>query len=312
MHLKGVLSKLVFLRVQITYFSMERIKNRYSIHLSPFSNLSKAPLLPPALHSYSLTHFPAFTHPSDKSGGARKRSYHFPESSGVKTGAPDVIEGEWRPIEIDMMRLCSHRFTTLLSKQRAHQSKYGAPPGKQDDDITPLSDEWIPNDHRFFAVVLLEKFTTLRDLARIEDWGPDLRFLRLYLDHTFRRVSELSKSQRTLMGFFPLGSTEATHACFNTGLLTRNIEKLYACFHLNSRSNETPMAAGPPGSSQHQIPRWFLYGFQTESQLISPAKMKVYHGTCEFNSAMLPQRGPFTLQSSVVSCICPSYSLFSI
>lgn len=238
--------------------------------------------------------------------GYKKRSYHIPDSAGVKQGSIENIQGEWRAYQMDMMRLCSHRFTNVLARNKASKERgqnISGAPWKAEDDLGPLVDEWAPNDHRFFAVILLEKFATLRDLARPEEWGPGFKFLRLYLDHTFRRASELSRQRRTLTGFFPRGAEEPTHIVFHSGLLTRNIEKLYACFHMNTAISTHP--------HPHSIPRWFLYGFQTEMQLISPAKMKVFHGTTEFNSSMLPDRGaicPLTLAVSSAD----SRSLFSL
>lgn len=202
----------------------------------------------------------------EQSNQPHKRKYHFPQTAAVITGSSEAIRGEWKQFSCNMMRLCDHRLTTAAAKTE----KWAAKTGFKLDDYE-LSFGHGPQD--CFSVALMEKFITLRDIAQPEEWGPNVEFLRLYLDHTFRRAAELSKSQRTLIGFYPVDSEEPTHVMFNTGLLTRGLQRLYVLFHLNKKEGG---------------PRWFLYGFQDESQLINPAKMKVYHGTGVLNAGFLP------------------------
>ncbi|ERJ71628.1 hypothetical protein CBG53_02085 [Porphyromonas gingivalis] len=67
-------------------------------------------------------------------------------------------------------------------------------------------------------------------LADPEDWNfsdsTDKRYpiLKNYLEHTFRKINSESKVAYT---------NDNSHACFNTGLVTRNLEPIYALFEAN-------------------------------------------------------------------------------
>lgn len=68
------------------------------------------------------------------------------------------------------------------------------------------------------------------NLADKEDWEfsdakePKFSILKNYLEHIFRRIQQEGKVAY---------SNPNTHACFNTGLVTRNLEEIYAFFEAN-------------------------------------------------------------------------------
>lgn len=71
------------------------------------------------------------------------------------------------------------------------------------------------------------------NLADAEDWEfSDIKvrkysILKNYLEHTFRRVKQENKVKYTQTN---------SHACFNTGLVTKNLEAIYAFFEENRRN----------------------------------------------------------------------------
>ena len=70
------------------------------------------------------------------------------------------------------------------------------------------------------------------NLADAEDWEfSDTKvrkysILKNYLEHTFRKVKQEGKVQYTQTN---------SHACFNTGLVTKNLETIYAFFEENKK-----------------------------------------------------------------------------
>jgi hypothetical protein len=78
-------------------------------------------------------------------------------------------------------------------------------------------------------------------LADPEEWefsdAVEIKYsiLKNYLEHTFRKVQQESKVAYT---------TGNTHACFNTGLVTKNLEEIYAFFeaynNLKAKNNNPP------------------------------------------------------------------------
>lgn len=136
--------------------------------------------------------------------------------------------------------------------------------------------EWI-NDEKTFAFVLYEKIKLLSNKAEKEDWGYQLHYLSQHLDHTFRRAAELCNDLDTIMGYYPDESDEPTHCCFHTGLITPNIEFLYALLTLNVKQSSAN-------------PKWFLYTFQTANTMVNSHKMRMYHQISPFEEFALPKK----------------------
>ena len=94
------------------------------------------------------------------------------------------------------------------------------------------------------------------NLADSEDWEfTDIKvrkysILKNYLEHTFRKVKQENKVQYT---------QNNTYACFNTGLVTKNLEAIYAFFEENKKV-----------SSEHDNPPFCFKAFlkESDSQLL--------------------------------------------
>lgn len=75
------------------------------------------------------------------------------------------------------------------------------------------------------------------DLADPEEWefsdAKEVKYsiLRNYLEHTFRRLKVEGKVAYNKYN---------THACFNTGLVTKNLEAIYALFEENKNKGRSP------------------------------------------------------------------------
>jgi hypothetical protein len=136
----------------------------------------------------------------------------------VPATVPAAPSGEWRQYALPLCRLCNHRFTNKQARKQAKCvetfcASHISP--RKTHDLTHRSqllsadleyDDIYDDSKQYFSVVLYEKFALLKDLAEEEDWGTDFKYLRMYLDHTFRRAAEQSSEKRTILGFFRDGS----------------------------------------------------------------------------------------------------------
>lgn len=82
-----------------------------------------------------------------------------------------------------------------------------------------------------------DAFQALADMADPEEWDfSDSRrksnvILKNYIEHTFRKVKSEGKISYT---------KDNSNACFNTGLVTRNLEEIYALFAKNNHPDRQP------------------------------------------------------------------------
>ena len=90
---------------------------------------------------------------------------------------------------------------------------------------------------------------TLANLANPEAWdfsgntSPTKEILKNYIKYFFKRVHEKN-------AFETVQGSAREHQCFNTGLLTKNLEEIFAAYKQNNNSNSTP---------------WIFVGFFKES-----------------------------------------------
>ena len=100
-----------------------------------------------------------------------------------------------------------------------------------------------------------DRLTELVELAQSEDWNykhtPSTRHLPIlysYLHYTFKRIAE----EENKIGFAENEQNKQKLAAFNTGLVTKHYEPIFAVFHANTHKD-----ADSP---------WVLIGFFEESQ----------------------------------------------
>ena len=80
------------------------------------------------------------------------------------------------------------------------------------------------------------------NLADPEEWDfsdsskKSYSILKNYLEHTFRKIKDEGKITYT---------KNNSHACFNTGLVTKNLEPIYALFEANKSSSNTTDVRSP-------------------------------------------------------------------
>jgi cold shock CspA family protein len=115
-------------------------------------------------------------------------------------------------------------------------------------------DERMPLERFAFLPRWDERLEQLSKIAQEEDWNyqhtssTHLRpILHSYLHYTFKRVEQEGK-----VSFATDTATTQKLACFNTGLVTRFYEPVYAVFRENAQKDADA--------------RWVLSGFFTESQ----------------------------------------------
>lgn len=99
-----------------------------------------------------------------------------------------------------------------------------------------------------------DKLSQLARLAQKEDWGykyteteREFPILWSYLHYTFKRLEEEGK-----IAFAENPERKEKMSCFNTGLVTKYYEPIYAALHENKH--------------RHQDAPWVLMGFYTESE----------------------------------------------
>jgi hypothetical protein len=97
------------------------------------------------------------------------------------------------------------------------------------------------NNYELFEFAYFTKYhQNIEDLANIadkEEWdfGNPVQkrysILKSYLEYTFRRLKLEKKIAYT---------DDKKHACFNTGLVTKNLEEIFAFFEINKNTNKQP------------------------------------------------------------------------
>ena len=97
------------------------------------------------------------------------------------------------------------------------------------------------SSQQLFAFAFIPKYEeTIASLARMadsEEWdfsdsqNKKYSILKNYLEHTFRKVKQEGKIAY---------SANNQYACFNTGLVTKNLEEIFAFFSKNNRPDRQP------------------------------------------------------------------------
>jgi hypothetical protein len=97
---------------------------------------------------------------------------------------------------------------------------------------------------------------TLAELANTETWkfttsnSPDNEILKNYIKYFFKRVHEKN-------AFETIQGSSREHQCFNTGLLTNNLEEIYATYKQNNNSSGTDwIFIGFCKESDHQMSKF--------------------------------------------------------
>ena len=98
--------------------------------------------------------------------------------------------------------------------------------------------------------VFSQRLATLKDLAMPEEWdwqtsssggiAPENSILRNYIQYTFNRIKEEFDAATTEEERQRKIATSEQHACFNTGLFTKNYAPIFMAFEKNTNVGRQP------------------------------------------------------------------------
>lgn len=125
------------------------------------------------------------------------------------------------------------------------------------------------------------------NLADDEDWEfsdakePKFSILKNYLEHTFRKVKDEDK-----VAYTPNNS----HACFNTGLVTKNLEEIFAFFEAYKKpkvGRETPPFCFKAflKKSDYQLLKFFPGNFPERANFFQKPEDLIFNPSCD----LIPQ-----------------------